>query len=638
MSDYFNLSLAPAFSRRKRELLATPRVPAVELPPAIEKCLASIELPYEGEPESRTISGLRLWLEAARPVRPLLFRAAGLSLISACCASTSALVATRILKINGGFWPMAGFACIYFIMNGLSQVAILNSGRLRGWVGLAVETRLAGLISRKLLRMSSLSFARQSQGNLKTLITSDAKNIGQFLDNLVRNFIPAIMALIVVAPLLIHFTGMAGVIGIGVMASILPLALGLNRISSHYQEKSQEQMDSLTSLVGEWVKNIRLIRYLSWDEAFSKDVALRVRGFLSFSVVQHFMTCLIFGLSISWWMVSITGVLIASHWMHQPLALVDFFGSLWLLSFLAGHFTHLPNTIRLYGQATPSVRRIARLLSEDEQADSFRRESTTPPTGNPVKLVFDRVSFRYDKDLSVIQELSTEFEVGEKLAIVGEIGSGKSTLLKLLCGELPPTSGSIQVVFSDGSSHNLWTQSAYHAWRSMLGFVPQEPFVSSDLLGHNITLLGGLEAADSDDHPVLESAYWAELEADLAQLPQGIRQEIGESGVNLSGGQRQRLNLARARFSGRSYLVLDDTMSALDTRTETALMKKFESRSEGFVLVTHRTGELMRVQKVMVMKDGTIIEQGSPESLASRPDSHLNRVLQAYEQAEVAHE
>jgi ABC-type bacteriocin/lantibiotic exporter with double-glycine peptidase domain len=129
----------------------------------------------------------------------------------------------------------------------------------------------------------------------------------------------------------------------------------------------------------------------------------------------------------------------------------------------------------------------------------------------------------------------------------------------------------------------------------------------------------------------VEAAYWAELEADLQALPNGIDQELGESGINLSGGQRQRLNLARARFSDRDYMILDDTLSALDTKTEKALMKRLQIREKGFVLVTHRTGELMRVEEVIVMRGGTFIERGSPKELSENSESQFLRVLNAYE-------
>lgn len=627
----FDLKLSPDFSRKRKELLAQTAVPPVWLPRGVELCLESISKPERrGSPEPNSV--LALWLDCVRAMRPMLIQAAGIALLASFCAALASLAAMQILKTRHGLEALLLYSLAYFSMNCLSQLAILASGRLRAWVSMGAESHLVGLISGKLVRMSSLSAARQSSGNLKTLITSDVHNIGQFMDNLVRNLIPAVIALAVISPLLVRFAGKAGLLGLVGMALILPISLGLNRISTYFQDQSQSRMDELTSLAGEWVKNIRLIRYLSWDGAMRREVAEKVRGFMNVSIGQHFMACLIYGLSTTWWMVSTAFVLLAAWWLREPLDIVSFFGSLWLLTFLSNYFTHLPNTIRLYGMAAPSMKRIARLLGEQEQADFLVPSLSQEELAEPVRVRFDRVSFEYPGGRKAIRELSCEIDLSQRLAIIGEIGSGKTTFLKLLCGELPPTSGRIVVEFRQGGAADLWSRGAYESFRRALAYVPQEPFVSSDRISSNITL-----GAPANERDVCEAAYWAELEADLAALPRGISEEIGESGVNLSGGQRQRLNLARAFFSGRGYLVLDDTLSAVDTRTEVLLMDRLLSpgersgRAGGFALVTHRTGELMRVDRILVLREGQVIEQGTPAELSADPDSQYLRVLRAYE-------
>jgi ATP-binding cassette subfamily B protein len=318
--------------------------------------------------------------------------------------------------------------------------------------------------------------------------------------------------------------------------------------------------------------------------------------------------------------------------MNYPLDLGGFFGSLWLLTFMAGYFTHLPNTVRLYGLAAPSMQRIVRLLSESEQSEYLKPGVAISSEALPVRLTFEDIHFQYSKDKPTLHKLSFELNLQRQTAIIGEIGSGKTTLLKLLCGEFPPDSGSIFVHFDNGEIRNFWTRPAYPLLRKHLAYVPQEPFVSSDLFHTNITLSNDTDIRDED---IAAAAYWAELEADLSELPHGLFQEIGESGVNLSGGQRQRLNLARAFYSNRTFMVLDDTMSAVDTKTEALLMDRLISRDGGFLLVTHRTGELLRVEDVIVMKGGRIVERGDPKILSQDPESHLTRVLRAYESESV---
>ncbi len=597
------------------------------------------------------ISAWRLWKATLQVLRGLLFKAVVISFLASVGGAASSLVAMRILRAHQGTGSLLALSLAYFAISVLGHGAVFRSGRLRAWVGLGGESFLVGLVSCKLLAISSLAASRQLSGHLKTLITSDARNIGQFLDNLVRNVIPALTALVVITPLIARFSGWAGLLGVGVMALILPITIGLNAISSYFQGLSQGELDHLTSLVGEWVKNIRLIRYLSWDQAFREEVSARVRKFMKVSILLHFMACLIFGLSTCWWMVSVTALVVARRRLGFPTdgsGETAFFGSLWLLTFLAGYFMHLPNTVRLYALAGPSMQRLARFLSEPEQADFFaNREPDPGPPGTsgelsisarPIRVHFRRVSFQYPGGKKALDELNFTLDLTRKTAIIGEIGSGKTTLLKLLCGELPPTQGTIEIEFDSasgperGPTRDLWTREGYARLRQALAYVPQEPFVSSDTLGMNITL-GDPGATEESG---LQAAYWAELEADLQAFPQGMSQEIGESGVNLSGGQRQRLNLARAIYARRDYLVLDDTLSAVDTKTEKALVDQLVGRPGGFVLVTHRTGELMRVEEVMVLREGRIVETGDPRVLISRPDSHFLRVLRAYHSATTA--
>jgi ABC-type multidrug transport system fused ATPase/permease subunit len=620
----FQLKFAPVFSRQREALLAEAAVPHIAIPQSVEECLAGFHrLETAGK-----LGRWRLWMETIQVVRPLLLKTGLISLLSSGCAAGSTLAAMQILKTGQDLRSMWMFSLIFFGMNLASQIGIYNSGRLRCWVGLGAESHLVAKISQKLLHLSSAAAARQSSGNLKILITSDVRNVGQFLDNAVRNLIPALASLAVIGPLLVHFSGRSGLFGLFVMTLVIPVSVGLNAICSHYQMKSQAELDRLTALAGEWVKNIRLIRYLSWDDAFQRDVSARLRQFMTVSVIQHVLNCLIYGLSISWWMVSATGVVVISRWMNYPLDLAGFFGSLWLLTFMAGYFTHLPNTVRLYGLASPSIKRIVRLLSEAEQSDYLKAGEMMPSDALPLKVSFQNIRFQYSEGKPTIQDLSFELDLDRRTAIIGEIGSGKTTLLKLLCGEFPPDSGSILVHFDNGDIRNFWTRPAYLQLRKHLAYVPQEAFVSSDLFHMNITLSSH---EDNRNEDIAAAAYWAELEADLLKLPDGLSQEIGESGVNLSGGQRQRLNLARAFYSRRSFMVLDDTMSAVDTKTETILMDRLIARKGGFLLVTHRTGELLQVEDVIVMKDGRIVERGDPKILSQNPDSQLTRVLRAYE-------
>jgi ABC-type multidrug transport system fused ATPase/permease subunit len=123
----------------------------------------------------------------------------------------------------------------------------------------------------------------------------------------------------------------------------------------------------------------------------------------------------------------------------------------------------------------------------------------------------------------------------------------------------------------------------------------------------------------------------SQLHDDLILFPRGLSEEIGESGINLSGGQKQRVSLARAFISQRSVMILDDPLSAVDPKTENLLMDAILAHGKGVILVSHRLAELERCDRVLVLEEGRIVEDGNPQTLAADPDSRFFAFLKAVE-------
>jgi ABC-type multidrug transport system fused ATPase/permease subunit len=217
--------------------------------------------------------------------------------------------------------------------------------------------------------------------------------------------------------------------------------------------------------------------------------------------------------------------------------------------------------------------------------------------------------------------------LNQKIAVVGSVGSGKTTLLEALIGELPLDSGAIAVRFDDGTEVDLWRSDAYRRLRSLIAYSPQQPFLSNATMSSNIDLSS---KATSDD--VDMAIFAAQLDQDLATFTRGLDEEVGESGINLSGGQKQRVSLARAFISKRPFLVLDDPLSAVDSRTEERLMDQILARGAGVILVSHRLSELERCDRVLVLERGAVVEDGLPRTLALNPRSKFSSFLQATEE------
>ncbi len=573
-----------------------------------------------------------LWMLCAKAVKDSIKSVVWLVGASTFASALATILGMWILKVQSNLPLQLGIVVGFFASNVLAQWLMLKADLKRLEISLGVETYLVAQLSQKILNMGSSRKHLHSSGNLKVLVTSDVKSIAGLYDNVVRNLLPTLIALVVLGPLLVYWTGKAGLFGIAVMWLLIPLSAFLTRFSRYFRNKNQIEQDAMTTLIGEWVKNIRLIRFLGWNQKFSEDVAKAVRKVSKYSTLQHWMACLIFGLSSSWWMIAVASVMIVSKWTSGNLDTVSFFGSLWVLTYLGSYFTHLPNTIRLFGQAKPSMDRIRFVLNEKMQRDLFLNSETdlVRTDAIPVSIELKNISLKYLSEAATepaftIDQLNLKFSFKEKIAIVGPVAAGKSTLLKLLVGELQPTSGSITVTWNNGEVTNLWAEKSYQRYRQCVAMVPQESYISNDTIAANVAL-----DDQASEQTVLESLAIAEMMSDLKLFPGRLEQEIGESGVNLSGGQKQRLNLARAFHSHRQFCLLDDPLSAVDGKTEKQLFDTLFNASTGWILVTHRVQEIYRLERVLVLENGKIVEDDSPAILSVDPHSKFTGTIQAY--------
>ncbi|MFT5284592.1 MAG: ATP-binding cassette subfamily B multidrug efflux pump [Planctomycetota bacterium] len=207
----------------------------------------------------------------------------------------------------------------------------------------------------------------------------------------------------------------------------------------------------------------------------------------------------------------------------------------------------------------------------------------------------------------VLDDVSFELKPGETLAIVGQTGSGKTTLLRALARELEVDRG--QVSFENADVCDLSLKDL----RRRVGYVPQETFLFSKTLAENVAL-GKPDASREEIEKAVESAR---LGKDLEQLPDGLDTLLGERGVNLSGGQRQRTALARVMLLDPDLLLLDDTLSAVDSHTAEEILRELVPMMEGrsTVIATHRLSTIKHADQILVLERGKIIESGTHDSL-----------------------
>jgi ATP-binding cassette subfamily B protein/subfamily B ATP-binding cassette protein MsbA len=282
------------------------------------------------------------------------------------------------------------------------------------------------------------------------------------------------------------------------------------------------------------------------------------------------------------------------------------------LAYLRSIYTPVSRLVGSWGTVRAAEASAERVIEVLETAPQIVERPGAPALPSVRgRITFEGVSFAYEPDRPILDEVSFEAEPGETVAVVGPTGVGKTTLAALLLRFLDPTLGRVTI---DG--HDL-RDVLLRSVRAQIGLVLQEPLLLSTTVRDNIAI-GRPGASDED---IVDAAHEARAHDFIAKLPQGYDTPLGERGIRLSGGERQRLSLARAFLKDAPILVLDEPTSALDAETEALVVERVAALAKGrtTVIIAHRLSTLRGADQVLVIEEGRIAERGRWEALLARP-------------------
>ncbi|MFJ7364957.1 ABC transporter ATP-binding protein [Peribacillus frigoritolerans] len=261
--------------------------------------------------------------------------------------------------------------------------------------------------------------------------------------------------------------------------------------------------------------------------------------------------------------------------------------------------------INVMQRGNASLDRVQDTLShEADVKNSMGLESIT----NPGNIQFNSVHFTYPSSTVVnLSDISVQLERGQTLGIVGKTGSGKTTFVKQLLREYPLGTG--EIAFAGMPLEQLHLEDI----RKWIGYVPQDHFLFSKTVRENI-LFGKMDATEDE---LAEAIRLADFEKDLTMLPNRLETLVGEKGVALSGGQKQRISIARALIKNPEILILDDSLSAVDAKTETTIIENIQNERAGktTIITTHRLSAVQHADRIIVLDSGKIIEEGTHADL-----------------------
>lgn len=255
-------------------------------------------------------------------------------------------------------------------------------------------------------------------------------------------------------------------------------------------------------------------------------------------------------------------------------------------------------------RAAASQTRINEFLKQDNNLVSVDNQSLA----DIKSIQFKNLSFTYpDSGIEALKNVSFEIHKGETIAVIGNTGSGKSTIATLLCRLYDTTSGEILVNNQSIKSYNV------QSLRSNLGYVPQDAFLFSDTIENNIAF-GAVDVSKED---IIEATKMADVYDNIVQFPEQFQTKIGERGITLSGGQKQRTTIARAIIRNPKLLILDDSLSAVDTKTEDTILQNLQKvmKDRTSIIISHRVSSVKLADKIIVLDEGKLVETGSHNEL-----------------------
>ncbi len=464
-------------------------------------------------------------------------------------------------------------------------------------------------------------FEQHTVGDLLSHVLNDVPAVRQAMAGGVSQILQAVFLLI--ATLFMTITKVNLELTLISLVPLVLIPIVVVRLGPKIKQQSrlvQESLSQMSDMAEESLQSIRLIKStaneaVEMNRFSAKTDLIYERSMRQVRLNTMFQALIPLLTGISFAIALVFGGYLT---LHRTITLGAFVAFTVYLSMLVRPLMQFGNVINIFQNSSASLARIHTLL---QAAPSISDPEDPAPVPEHAAIRIRNLSFTYPRaTTAVLHNITLTIEPGTTLGVVGRTGSGKSTLCGILLREIDPPPGTVFI--GDTDIRDLHRQEL----REHISYVPQDGFLFSTTIGNNIAFPLDPEQAGLDT--ITSAASQAQILGAIRTMPQEFSTVVGERGINLSGGQRQRVAIARALIkSHANVLIFDDSLSAVDTLTENAILETLgELRRQGrtMILVSHRLSSLRHADRIVVLDQGRVVEYGTPSELLGKPGLYAN--------------
>ena len=470
-------------------------------------------------------------------------------------------------------------------------------------------------MTEKINRIPVSFFDKHQFGDLLGRFTSDVETVSNALQQSFLQIVNAVLTIVLVMGMVLYLNFQLAIV---VILSIPVTYFGARSILKRSQPYFKEQaaiLGRMNGYVQENLTGFNVLKLYGREETSHKEFSeitddLQRVGFKASFISGLMMPALHAVSDLTYLIVAVLGglqVIAGRLTVGNMQAFVQY---VWQVSQPIQNITQLAGQMQ---SAKSSLDRIFDILDETEEVKGEELEILAPLTG---QVTFKQVDFQYVENKPLIRNFNLEVQPGEMVAIVGPTGAGKTTLINLLMRFYDVTAGAILV---DGQDIRQLSRQDY---RRQFGMVLQDAWLYEGTIKENLRF-GNLDASDEE---IIEAAKAANVDHFIRTLPSGYNMEMNQESSNISLGQKQLLTIARALLANPKILILDEATSSVDTRLELLIQKAMKRLMKGRTsfVIAHRLSTIQEADKILVLKDGQIIEQGNHESLLQAKGFYYN--------------